>query len=289
MTARATPRSQPARSVRIDYVEVDGLKLRYAIRPGRGGTPLLIFNGIGANLEVVLPFIDAMRGREILIFDMPGTGGSPHSWMPRRFSGLARIAARFLDRLGYPRVDVAGVSWGGALAQQFARQHRRYCRRLVLAATSAGAVMVPAKLSVLAKLATPQRYLSAEYMRRAAPEIYGGELREQPELIREHSARIMAPTTQGYLYQLLAGLGWTSLWWLHRLRQPTLILAGSDDRLVPAINARLLALLIPNNRLHIIPGGGHLFMLHRLETVVPLITEFLDSPNPSRGALTHAR
>jgi pimeloyl-ACP methyl ester carboxylesterase len=148
--------------------------------------------------------------------------------------------------------------------------------------------MVPARLRVLAKLATPQRYMSAEYMRRAAPEIYGGEFREHPDLIREHSARIVAPTTQGYLYQLLAGLGWTSLWWLHRLRQPTLILAGSDDRLVPPINARLLALLIPNNRLHIIPGGGHLFMLHRLETVVPLITEFLDSPDPFAGPPTRA-
>jgi len=112
----------------------------------------------------------------------------------------------------------------------------------------------------------------------AAPEIYGGEIRDQPELIRAHSSRIVPPTTQGYLYQLLAGLGWTSLWWLHRLRQPTLILAGSDDRLVPPINARLLALLIPNNRLHIIPGGGHLFMLHRLDDVVPLICEFLDRP-----------
>jgi poly(3-hydroxyalkanoate) depolymerase len=276
MTAKPRARSNP--SVQIDYIDVDGLKLRYAVRPGRGSTPLLLVNGIGANLEVVLPFIDAMPDREIVIFDMPGTGGSPHSWMPRRFGGLARVAARFLDRLGYPRVDVAGVSWGGALAQQFARQYPRRCRRLILAATSAGAVMVPAKLSVLAKLITPQRYLSREYMRRAAPEIYGGELRDRPDLVHEHSDRIVPPSTQGYLYQLLAGMGWTSLWWLHRLRQPTLILAGSDDRLVPPINARLLALLIPNNRLHVIPGGGHLFMLHRLDVVVPLISEFLDSP-----------
>ncbi|HZF14494.1 MAG TPA: poly(3-hydroxyalkanoate) depolymerase [Steroidobacteraceae bacterium] len=274
----AASRAQIPTPAQIDYIDVDGVRLRYAVRAGAGGTPLLIFNGIGANLEVVLPFIDAIQGREILIFDMPGTGGSPHSWVPRRFGGIARLAACFLDRLGYLEVDVAGVSWGGALAQQFARQYPRRCRRLVLCATSAGAVMVPAKLSVLAKLITPRRYLSRDYMHRAAPEIYGGEIRDQPELIRAHSSRIVPPTTQGYLYQLLAGLGWTSLWWLHRLRQPTLILAGSDDRLVPPINARLLALLIPNNRLHIIPGGGHLFMLHRLDDVVPLICEFLDRP-----------
>jgi poly(3-hydroxyalkanoate) depolymerase len=273
----AKPSARVDLRVHIDYVDVDGLRLRYAVRPGRSALPLLLFNGIGANIEVVLPFIEAMPDREIVIFDMPGTGGSPRSWVPRRFGGLARLTARFLDRLGYPRVDVAGVSWGGALAQQFARQYPRRCRRLVLAATSAGAVMVPAKLSVLAQLVTPKRYLSREYMRRAAPEIYGGELRDHPELVQEHSGRITPPSTQGYLYQLLAGMGWTSLWWLHRLRQPTLILAGSDDRLVPPINARLLALLVPNNSLHIIPGGGHLFMLHRLDVVVPLVATFLEA------------
>jgi poly(3-hydroxyalkanoate) depolymerase len=286
MTVAILPATKRTSAINIDFIDVDGIRLRYAVRPGPGATPLLIFNGIGANLEVVLPFVEALPGREILIFDMPGTGGSPNTWLPRRFSGLARLAAHFLDRLGYSQVDVAGVSWGGALAQQFARQYQRRCRRLVLAATSAGAVMVPAKLSVLAKLVTPRRYLSPEYMKRAAPEIYGGDLRDRPELIGEHSARILPPTTSGYLYQLLAGLGWTSLWWLHRLRQPTLILAGSDDRLVPPINARLLALLIPSNRLHVIPGGGHLFMLHRLDVVVPLITDFLDKPD--RASMRHS-
>ena len=81
--------------------------------------------------------------REILIFDVPGIGRSEMSWRPRRFSGLARLANKLLDRLGYQRVDVVGVSWGGALAQQFARQYPDRCRRLVLAATSPGAVMVP--------------------------------------------------------------------------------------------------------------------------------------------------
>jgi pimeloyl-ACP methyl ester carboxylesterase len=72
-------------------------------------------------------------------------------------------------------------------------------------------------------------------------------------------------------------VGWTSIYWLHKLKQPTLVLAGSDDPLVPPVNARILSLLIPNNRLHIVPGGGHLFMLHCLDQVVPVIEEFLDA------------
>lgn len=270
-------KSSPA-SPKIEFVDVDGVILRVAIRPGRG-IPLLLFNGIGANLEVCFPFIAALRDREVIIFDMPGIGRSPLWLVPRRFSGIARLTHRLLDRLGYQEIDVAGVSWGGAVAQQFARQYPERCRRLVLAATSAGAVMVPGRPSALMKMTTPRRYLSPTYMQQAAGDIYGGEVRDQPELISAHSARIIPPRFLGYIYQLLAGAGWTSIHWLHKLRQPTLIMAGSDDPLVPPVNARLLSLLIPNNRLHIVAGGGHLFMLHCLDEVGPAIGEFLDAPD----------
>jgi poly(3-hydroxyoctanoate) depolymerase len=263
---------------RIEFVDVNGVMLRVAIRPGRG-VPLLVFNGIGANLEVVFPFIAAMRDREVITYDMPGIGRSPLWLVPRRFSGIARLTQRLLDRLGYPEVDVAGVSWGGAVAQQFARQYPQRCRRLVLAATSAGVVMVPGRPRALMKMTTPRRYLSPRYMQQAAGDIYGGEVRDQPELISAHSARIIPPRFMGYIYQLLAGAGWTSIHWLHKLRQPTLIMAGSDDPLVPPVNARLLSLLIPNNRLHIVAGGGHLFMLHCLDEVGPVIRDFLDAPD----------
>ena len=87
----------------------------------------------------------------------------------------------------------------------------------------------------------------------------------------------------GYVYQLVAGVGWTSVHWLHKLKQPTLIMAGSDDPLVPPVNARLLSLLIPDNRLVIIPGGGHLFMLHCLDQVIPVIRDFLGAVNAERA------
>ncbi len=273
--------SADARQPVVDYVEVDGLRIRVATQSGHGGgTPLLIFNGIGANLELVFPFMAAMDGIEMVIFDVPGIGRSQMSWRPRRFSGLAALSARLLERLGYREVDVAGVSWGGALAQQFAHQYPQRCRRLVLAATSPGAIMIPGRPSALSKIITPQRYLSPTYLRRAAGEIYGGELRRNPDLIQQHASRIVAPRLLGYLYQLAAGVGWTSIHWLHRLEQPTLIVAGSDDPLVPPANARLLALLVPNSRLYIVPGGGHLFLLHSTREVVPIIREFLESREP---------
>jgi poly(3-hydroxyalkanoate) depolymerase len=172
------------------------------------------------------------------------------------------------------------VSWGGALAQQFARQYPGRCRRLVLAATSPGAVMVPGRPSALSKMITPRRYLQPNYMQKAAADIYGGEARRDPRLMSAHTSRIIAPQFMGYLYQLFAGMGWTSIHWLHRIRQPTLVMAGAEDPLVPPVNARIIAMLVPHNRLFIVPGGGHLFMLHSLDKVAPVVREFLDSETP---------
>jgi poly(3-hydroxyalkanoate) depolymerase len=253
----------------VEFIEVDGVNLRVATQHGKVGLPMLLFNGIGANLELCFPFMEALPEREIIIFDVPGVGRSEMSWRPRRFSGLALLANRLLNRLGYQQVDVVGVSWGGALAQQFARQYPDRCRRLVLAATSPGAIMVPGRPSALSKMMTPRRYLSPTYMQKAAADIYGGEAR-----------RIIAPQFMGYIFQLLAGVGWTSIHWLHKIRQPTLVMAGADDPLVPPVNARIISMLVPQNRLYIVPGGGHLFMLHSLDKVAPMVREFLDSDAP---------
>jgi poly(3-hydroxyalkanoate) depolymerase len=143
-----------------------GQRLRVAIHPGNGiRTPLLLMNGIGANLEALQPFVDALDPAiEVIRFDAPGTGGSPVPLVPYRFSALARLVMKMLNQLGYQQVDVLGVSWGGALAQQFAFQCSRCCRRLILVSTGTGAIMVPGRLSVLTKMITPRRYMDPSHM-----------------------------------------------------------------------------------------------------------------------------
>jgi poly(3-hydroxyalkanoate) depolymerase len=249
--------------------------LRVATTRGpEGQPPLLLFNGIGANWQVATPFLHALSHTAAIIFDVPGIGGSPLPSLPYRLSSLARLAARLVEQLGHKKVDVAGVSWGGGLAQQFAHQHGDMCRKLVLAATSPGAIMVPGKPSVVWKLATPRRYLDPAYMRRVAPEIYGGALRHDPELIARHAQAMSGAGNVGYLLQLLAMAGWTSLPWLGSLRQPTLVLMGRDDPLVPPLNGRILARLIPNARLQMI-DDGHLFMVTRPVETAKTIEAFL--------------
>jgi poly(3-hydroxyalkanoate) depolymerase len=261
--------------MQISLHDVDGQTLRVGVRRGdEARPPLLLFNGIGANIELVEPFLDALDGRPAIVFDVPGVGGSPPPWLPYRPSTLAGLSARLLDELGHQQVDVLGFSWGGAVAQQFAYQQSKRCRRLILAATSPGHLMVPGRLTVLLKMATPRRYKNPDYMKRIAGDIYGGSLRNSPELAGKHVRHVRWSSDYGYYLQLLAGLGWSSLPWLRRLVQPTLVMAGTDDPLVPVINGRILARLIPNARLVAI-NDGHLFLVTNADESAKIISEFL--------------
>jgi poly(3-hydroxyalkanoate) depolymerase len=261
--------------IEVRQILIGGQSLQVAIRHGaESRRPLLLFNGIGANWELAKPFLEALTDTTAIIFDVPGVGGSPTPSLPYRPSTLARLAAGLLAEFGCNEVDVAGVSWGGGIAQQFAHQYPRLCRRLVLAATSPGAIMVPARLSVLWKMATPRRYVDKGYMSKVAPEIYGGAIRKDPSLIGPHAGAMRGVRDMGYVYQLLAMTGWTSLPWLWSLPQPTLVLMGSDDPLVPVINGRMLAFLIPNAQLRMI-DDGHLFMVTRPAETAAIIEAFL--------------
>ena len=275
MVAAARKLAPEPGAIDIRMIEVDGQTLRVGVREGPAGKPpLLMFNGIGANLELGFPFIEALSDTGAVIFDVPGIGGSPTPSLPYRPSTLARMAKRLMHQLGHDVVDVSGVSWGGGMAQQFAWQYPKVCRRLVLAATAPGWTMVPGSPSVLSKMASVRRYTDPGYMRSIAADIYGRAFRTDPGLITRHAKAMKGATNTGYALQLLAMTGWTSLPFLWRLKQPTLVMAGTDDPLVPLVNARILARLIPNARLELI-DDGHLFLVTRPEECAAMIVAFL--------------
>jgi pimeloyl-ACP methyl ester carboxylesterase len=135
--------------------------------------------------------------------------------------------------------------------------------------------MVPARLGVLSKMLTPRRYRDPAYAKAIAPELYGGRMRRRPEEVRRvtyEQERLGSST--GYFLQLLAGIGWSSLPALPLIRQPTLILAGNDDPLIPLVNARIMRALMPNATLHVY-GDGHLGLLTSADELGPLVSRFL--------------
>jgi pimeloyl-ACP methyl ester carboxylesterase len=105
-------------------------------------------------------------------------------------------------------------------------------------------------------------------------------LRDQPELVHQFHLRPPADV-KAWWYRLAGLAGWSSLPWLHRLRQPTLVVHGDDDPIVPLFNARVVACRIPGARLHVVHGGGHLMLLDSAAEVLPPITDFLTTPTTS--------
>jgi poly(3-hydroxyalkanoate) depolymerase len=263
------------------FVDVDGVRLRASTRGA--GPALLIITGLGASLELSEPFERQIvaRGRRVISFDAPGVGESTGYRWPKRMPGVARTIELLLDELGHRQVDVIGVSLGGVVAQQLAHQAPDRVRRLVLAATGPGVVGlggIPGSPRAMLALLTRRRYQSPDYYRRVAGGLYGGMARTDPDgLLHGSIARFsQTPTLGGYLGQLYAISLWTGVPWLGRLRQPTLILTGDDDPIIPVLNGRILAHLIPDAELRIIPDGGHLFLLERPAEIADLVADFLD-------------
>ncbi len=268
---------------RVRQVGVRGITARVSVRPGvgrlAGAPPLLLCNGIGISFEALQPFVDALSPeRGVVRFDVPGVGGSALPPTPYPIAALSSWVTALMGKLGHQRFDVLGLSWGGGLAQQLAVQSPRKVRRVVLVATGTGALMVPAKPEVLRIMATPRRHRDPAYAAQVAPTIYGGSMRTHPE----RGAALLHASTRsgpkrGYYYQLAAMAGWTSLPFLRLLRQPTLVLGGTDDPIIPAANPRMQAALIPHARLHLY-DGGHLAMVTEADEVAPVVEEFLDEP-----------
>ena len=255
--------------------------LRY-LDTGLPGAPrtLLLFNGIGASIETAARFIAGFEHTRVIAFDAPGVGDSPAPRLPYRLRQFARLAARLLDHLGLAAVDVFGVSWGGAAAQEFAIRYPKRCRTLTLAATCAGFVMVPGQPGVLAKMLSPKRYLDPAYLLQVGGELYGGILRLERDLLQVHADALRSPSRRGYLYQLMALWGWTSWHRLHRVQAPTLVLMGADDPIVPPVNGRIVAARLKRVTLETV-DCGHLFVLTRPGETARRVERFMAEHPPA--------
>jgi poly(3-hydroxyoctanoate) depolymerase len=261
----------------VDYLCTGGTRLRYSVEGA--GPPLLLTSGIGASLELAQPLRDALVGRSTIAWDAPGAGASD---VPRSRPSLRRVAeyaVALLDELGLEQADVMGISWGGLVSQELARRYPSRVRRLVVAATGTGWTSVPGDLRALPILLSTRRYTSPHYLEQVGAKLYGGDVRRDPEILRRQaSLRLLhPPTTGGYLWQLMATAGWTSVHWLHRLPHRTLVLAADDDPISHVANGRLIAGLIPDATLTVIEGGGHLFAITRPDETARLVGRFLEA------------
>jgi pimeloyl-ACP methyl ester carboxylesterase len=277
--------SEPDRETRTGRVRVGSLSLRYSISGSPRGDghsrPLLLVNGIGANVEMWTPFRRALGDRCTIAFDAPGTGNSSTPLRPLTMRELGRVATGLLDELELRDVDVLGYSFGGAIAQEMARADDGRIAHLLLAATTCGWGTVPGDPLSLVAMLSPVRYYFGPATSAYTAVLGSGK---PADFATADAARLHHPPDPlGYCWQVLAAVSWSSLPWLRELRVPTLVLAAERDRLVHRSTARLLVGRIRGARLEVVKGAGHFFLLRNgNRAVARTINAFLDGERDAR-------
>jgi 3-oxoadipate enol-lactonase len=236
--------------------------------------PVLLIMGLALSSRAWdrLPHLLA-RDFHVLVFDNRGTGKSARGGIAYRMRDLADDAAAVVQSAGVGAAHVFGISMGGMIAQELAIRHSDRVRSLALGCTFASwrkgtAPSAATKLDLLLLnlgLVTPARIsrvlVSAEW-HTAHPESALSWLRRaERTALRFATAQVLAIARHHTLDRLA------------RIRAPTLVITGSEDRLVPPANSQVLAQAIPGARLLLLPGAGHVFPLEREDETVRALRE----------------
>jgi pimeloyl-ACP methyl ester carboxylesterase len=264
--------------VRPRHVTVTGVRTRIEVRGD--GPPLLLVMGIWGEIAAWEPLLARLTGFRTIAFDAPGIGGTDMPPYPMSLPALGHFAAGVLDAVGVRRAHVLGVSFGGLVAQQMAAVAPRRVDRLVLVSTSSGLLHLPGQPGALLRLLNP---LPTHLSGVSAGRVFGGRIRRDPDLLARLGLR-PPRSVASYLHRLSALSGWWGAPW--SIHQPALVVTGDDDPIVPAANSRILAACLPNARLHVVRGGGHLVLFDSPAEVAPAIRGFLsDAPLRQVGTL----
>jgi pimeloyl-ACP methyl ester carboxylesterase len=246
-------------------VTIKDLRLNVSIRGE--GSPLLLINGLGGLIRTFDPLREELTDFTTITLDVPGVGKSQMPRWPMRLPLYADLIAEMLKQLGIDQIDVFGVSWGGALAQEFALRYPTMVRRLILAATSAGPALLVKPTDILGFF---------DGSKRANERKQEGSRNSLQSLLRFGVGKgMLTVNPRTYYHQLTALVGWTSLLRLFRLQQRTLILSGECDTLVRLYNAHILHRTIRRAELHVLNGEGHFFVVTSARRTAKLIREFL--------------
>lgn len=265
---------------------VHGSRLHYERRGT--GEPMLWITGFAISAAVFEPVLPRYTTRfDCLSYDNRGAGRSGRLLRPTSMTELAADAVGLLDVLGVPAAHVYGLSMGGMIAQEVAIRYPDRVLGLILGGTTPGGPRAVrpalAELRALGLAAAPRAGSSTARGRIVASALFSERFRTR------EPAR--AAELVGYLGRHRATpVGVSAHWWasvyhdtmsrLPRISAPTLVLHGELDSLCPLGNARLLAQLIGDAELAVVPGAGHAYLLECPAESAALLTGWLDRRGP---------
>lgn len=261
----------------VPYAERDGARLAWESEGT--GDPVLLVMGLGypgAMWYRLLPYLTD-RYRSVW-FDNRGVGATGTTPGPYTIEQMADDAAAVLDAAQVARAHVVGASLGGFIAQELVLRHPERVRSLVLACTHCNGreaiAPAPEALDLLTKRSSMTPREAAEV---AVPFVYAADTARE-RIDEDIAVRMRQPTDpEGYARQLEAALAHAGTYdRLPTIAVPTLVVHGTDDRLVNPANAPVLAARIPGARLVLVQGASHLLFTDRTDEVGTALRAFLD-------------
>lgn len=269
------------------FVDIDGDRFAYR-RWGNaqaGQPPLLLIQHFRGGMDNWDPLMtDGLAaGREVILYN--GRGVASSSGAPRnRIEDMADDIAAFIRALGLEQVDLLGFSLGGMQAQDVTLRHPRLVRKLMLLGTGPRGGSFGSDERVLPHATQPvpsvEDFLFLFFGRSDAAQQAGRDFWDR----RHQRADQDTPSSPAAMQaQMEANVAWLApvdpaarLAHLGAITQPTFILNGNDDVMIPTINSYEMAQAIPNAQLFIYPDAGHGAQFQYPERFLRHVTQFLD-------------
>jgi 3-oxoadipate enol-lactonase len=243
------------------------------------GEPLLLVMGLGWPRQMWARHLPALTQRfRVITFDNRGVGQTATTFSQWTLSDMAEDALAVLDAAGVTRAHVYGASMGGGIAQVMTIEHPERVGALILGCTAAKAARrrVPPWPLIRHVLPALPAGRQARMMALARALVYGPTT--DAALIAE-DVRLLDSLNRpaaGIRAQRRAVLNWEgSQQCLGSVRSPTLIIHGSDDRVVPLRYGEELARLIPAAELVVLPGAGHMYVTDATAAADSAVLSFL--------------
>ncbi|EJM79184.1 alpha/beta fold hydrolase [Pseudomonas sp. GM60] len=267
------------------FVEADGVRYAYRQFGAQTGVPVILLQHFRGNLDYWDPAVtDGLaKQRPVYLFDNAGVGLSSGE-TPDSFEGMADHVAAFARTRGLKQVDVLGFSIGGMVAQEVALRHPQLVRRLILAGTSprggiAGNDPRVPEIALRESIATLEEtaYLffdPAPSSQLAAREFWERRHQRTEGLDKLNSMKVIA--AQGAALGKWNAPGDGTFAQLSKITQPTLVVNGSKDIMVPTQNSFTLQQHIPNAKLLIYPNSGHGALFQYADDFVQQANAFLN-------------
>lgn len=239
----------------------------HVVHGGRGD-PVLLLHGIGSSADAFREQMEGMADDyRMIAWDAPGYARSddPPDWLT--MNSYADAAAEVLDTLGVAKAHVVGCSWGGVIATRLALRHPGHVGSLALIGSTPGRAAEAAIADELRQRAAKIAEEGvAAYTRTRARQLLAPSASEDfvEEIERRMASSVRLPG-YGYAAESLADTDHRAD--LARIRVRTLVLVGEHDRVTSLKESRVLAEGIPEARLVVVPGAGHLANQEQPEVV----------------------